>query len=192
MIADNLPFSSNQMHRFANDWHFKITTSSPKYPKSNGQAERIIQPSSVAVDESFLKNQASNNKSELTSKSCRDNLVYRQQQQKKYYDRKSKPLPSLNEGGVVRMNHNKTWKRGIVRFKHDAPRSYIVDTEDGSTLRRNRRDLIYTKENPPICAAPVDDSTDHFPSLEATQPQRLEFPIHPQCNSPTDDTTQSS
>ncbi|ESN91420.1 hypothetical protein HELRODRAFT_165452 [Helobdella robusta] len=90
------------------------------------------------------------------------------------------------------MNHNETWKRGIVRSKHQAPRSYIVDTEDGSTLRRNRRDLIYAKEDPPICAAPVDDSTDHFSPLEATQPQRLESPIHPQCNSPTDDTTQSS
>ncbi|ESN93207.1 hypothetical protein HELRODRAFT_181129 [Helobdella robusta] len=75
---------------------------------------------------------------------ARDNLVYRQQQQQKYYDRKSKPLSSLNKGDVVRMNYNETWKRGIVRFKHQASRSYIVDTEDGSTLTRNRRDLIYT------------------------------------------------
>ncbi|ESO02885.1 hypothetical protein HELRODRAFT_174327 [Helobdella robusta] len=67
-----------------------------------------------------------------------------------------------------------------------------LDTEDGSTLRRNRRDLVYTKEDSPICAPPVDDSTDHFSPLETTQPQRLESPIHPQCNSPTDDTTQSS
>ncbi|ESN97419.1 hypothetical protein HELRODRAFT_178210 [Helobdella robusta] len=58
--------------------------------------------------------------------------------------------------------------------------SSFVETiikENGLTLRRNRRDLIYTKEDPPICAPPVDDSTDHFPPLETTQPQRLEFTL---------------
>ncbi|ESN96508.1 hypothetical protein HELRODRAFT_163577 [Helobdella robusta] len=148
----------------------------------------------ILVQSRSLRTKLSTTSQNLHSKvvDARDNLVYRQQQQQKYYDRKSKSLPSLNEEDVVRMNHNETWKRGIVRLKHQAPRSYIVDTEDGSTLRRNRRDLIYTKKVPLICAAPVDDSTDHFPPLKATQPQRLESPIHTQCNSPTDDTTQSS
>ena len=37
------PFDSGEYARFANDWGFKITTSSPKFPRSNGEAERAVQ-----------------------------------------------------------------------------------------------------------------------------------------------------
>jgi len=43
LIADNSPFSSFAMRQFATDWGFEIITSSPTYPKSNGQAERRVQ-----------------------------------------------------------------------------------------------------------------------------------------------------
>ena len=43
IIADNMPFNSFTMTKFAADWGFKITTSSPNYPKSNGLAERYVQ-----------------------------------------------------------------------------------------------------------------------------------------------------
>ncbi|GFS12727.1 Pol polyprotein, partial [Elysia marginata] len=39
MIVDNNPFNSFEMHKFARDWNFKITTSSPAYAQSNGQSE---------------------------------------------------------------------------------------------------------------------------------------------------------
>lgn len=42
MIADNNPFGSFEMTQFAKSWNFKIVTSSPRYPKSNGQAERFV------------------------------------------------------------------------------------------------------------------------------------------------------
>ena len=90
---------------------------------------------------------------------ARKELVFRQQKQKMYHDRTSKPLPTLKEGDVVRVQHNGNWARGEVSQVHSAPRSYIVNTEEGSALRRNRRDLIQTKEDPPLGRPPMEDFT---------------------------------
>ena len=43
IMADNMPFSSAAMQRFALSWGFSIKTSSPHHPKSNGMAERYVQ-----------------------------------------------------------------------------------------------------------------------------------------------------
>lgn len=37
-----MPFNSSKCRAFAKDWNFEIITSSPRYPKSNGQAERAV------------------------------------------------------------------------------------------------------------------------------------------------------
>jgi len=42
-MADNNPFNSFAMRRFAETWSFQVITSSPRYPKSNGQVERFVQ-----------------------------------------------------------------------------------------------------------------------------------------------------
>ncbi|KAI8128832.1 hypothetical protein CVS40_1690 [Lucilia cuprina] len=42
IIADNMPFASFECIEFSNRWNFKIITSSPNYPRSNGLAERIV------------------------------------------------------------------------------------------------------------------------------------------------------
>ena len=42
IIADNNPFGSLEMKQFAQSWNFQIRTSSPRYPQSNGQAERFV------------------------------------------------------------------------------------------------------------------------------------------------------
>jgi len=47
IISDNMPFSSAKMQQFASEWGFVITTSSPRYPQSNGMAERAIQTVTV-------------------------------------------------------------------------------------------------------------------------------------------------
>ena len=42
IVSDNMPFNSVQFRSFAADWGIKLTTSSPTYPQSNGQAERMV------------------------------------------------------------------------------------------------------------------------------------------------------
>lgn len=42
LIADNMPFGSFEFKKFAEEWKFKIITSSPRYPKSNGEAESAV------------------------------------------------------------------------------------------------------------------------------------------------------
>ena len=43
LIADNMPFNSKEFPEFSKKWSFKVVTSSPKYPQSNGLAERNVQ-----------------------------------------------------------------------------------------------------------------------------------------------------
>ena len=44
VISDNRPqYSSAEFAKFAEDWGFTHITSSPKYPQSNGEAERMVQ-----------------------------------------------------------------------------------------------------------------------------------------------------
>lgn len=42
VIADNMLFNSYEFRDFANLWNFHLTTSSPRYPKSNGEAEKYV------------------------------------------------------------------------------------------------------------------------------------------------------
>jgi hypothetical protein len=44
----------------------------------------------------------------------------------------------------------------VVQTHDTAPRSYIVRTEEGSVIRRNRRHLIRTNEDPPSTALPIE------------------------------------
>ena len=44
VVSDNGPqYSSAEFAKFAEDWGFTYITSSPKYPQSNGEAERMVQ-----------------------------------------------------------------------------------------------------------------------------------------------------
>ena len=43
VVAENMPFSSKAFCKFASEWGFKVSTSSPRYPQSNGMSERAIQ-----------------------------------------------------------------------------------------------------------------------------------------------------
>ncbi|XP_050528243.1 uncharacterized protein K02A2.6-like [Daktulosphaira vitifoliae] len=42
VIADNMPFDSYEFRVFSQEYKFKITTSSPYYPRSNGLAEKFV------------------------------------------------------------------------------------------------------------------------------------------------------
>ena len=63
----------------------------------------------------------------------------------RFYNRKhgAKPLTQCEGGESVREKNDaqKVWGKPIVVVRADTPRSYIVQSPDGSTLRRNRRHL---------------------------------------------------
>ena len=70
-----------------------------------------------------------------------------QEKQKHYYDQHTKQLNQLKEGQQVRVRDKKNmdWRiKGVVRQALDdrTPRSYVIQTENGANMRRNRRDLL--------------------------------------------------
>ena len=72
-----------------------------------------------------------------------DELVQRQRVQKDYYDRGAIEKAPLVPGQSVMVQNAQSgrWQSGVVKDKHEAPRSYIVQTQSGSVLRRNARHL---------------------------------------------------
>ena len=77
-----------------------------------------------------------------------ENLRARQRRQKYHYYRQAQPMRELEAGEVVRIQRDKQWEPAVVTRKHTAPRSYIV-TQNGRSLRRNRRHIHPTLGAPP-------------------------------------------
>ena len=94
----------------------------------------------------------------------RHKLLSRQQRQKTFYDRGTRSLPVLHQGEPVRIRQEGMWMPSVVVKQHQAPRSCIVATPDGSQLRRKRIDFLPTKETPPVM------STASEPASEETSP----------------------
>lgn len=42
IVCDNMPFSSYECKKFSEEWHFSFVHSSPRYPRSNGMAEKAV------------------------------------------------------------------------------------------------------------------------------------------------------
>ena len=72
------------------------------------------------------------------------------QDRKEYYDRNARDLRPLTQQESVLVQNPQTelWEKAAVEARCPEPRSYIVKTENGSTVRRNRRH-IREKKNPP-------------------------------------------
>jgi len=98
----------------------------------------------------------------------------------------AKDLPPLHPGDVVRICHDNGWHRGVVSSRHETPRSYIMETEQGSTLKRNRQQLIQTAENTPVISPPVVDP----PCSDDVPPTSVSH--HPADSAASDSTTDSS
>ena len=68
------------------------------------------------------------------------------QTQKRYFDIGSRSLPPLQKGEKARVRIQGKWEHVVVIRNAKAPRSYIVRTESGKILRRNRRHLMKLQE----------------------------------------------
>ncbi|XP_072178187.1 uncharacterized protein [Diadema setosum] len=91
-------------------------------------------------------------------------LRHNQQTQAKYYDRKTKILPALHEGDVVRMKPfqplDDKWRKARVQRRLDE-RSYEV-CSGGHTYRRNREHLRAAK------SARIPDSDVYIPDIHGS------------------------
>ena len=90
-------------------------------------------------------------------------LQNQQDQQKAPYDKSSKSLPRLPPQSHVRLFDpvNKVWQPGIIQSAASTtPRSYMVETEKGSVLRRNRKHLRPTGESFTVVQNQLDDSIE--------------------------------
>lgn len=80
-----------------------------------------------------------------------DEIKRKQLQQQVYYNSSSKVRPAFNPNdNVVIRSANKQWVPGRVIRTHTAPRSYIVQDERGSIVRRNSNHLRTSLNEPCI------------------------------------------
>ena len=201
IVTDNGPqFVSQEFSKFANEYGFKHTTSSPMFPQSNGKAENgvkivknILIKAMEAKDDPYLALLAYRASPLECGKSPAELLMNRQlrttlpvstdllatkkkgdtnkiSRNKKNYDKNAKVHRPLNKHETVRIRHNGQWKVKARVIKEVAPRSYVVETQNGVTYRRNRRDLMPTIEpfepqmnmrNPTAIVYIPDDITTH-------------------------------
>ena len=105
---------------------------------------------------------------------------------KQYYDRNAHHLPTLNPGDSVRYRdeQTKTWKPALLLpDKVDYPRSHKLLNEKGHVLRRNRCDLLKTREPPDYFSAQLEEFDEDPPSAppsvpsQQLQPQQVLPPV---------------
>ena len=118
------------------------------------------------------------------SANTKSKLKLRQNIQKKHYDKTAKNLPTLQPDDVVQYQGKQSWEPAVVLSHHPAPRSYNIKTADGTLLRRNRRHLKKTIENPPDVTTNLDDSFTIEDSAPAVNNQ-MPHPEQPSARVPT-------
>ena len=86
--------------------------------------------------------------SEQNNETIMQKKIQQKIKQKVYHDQHSKPLEVLQCGNSVRIkdSDNNEWKEKAKVLQEVAPRSYLLKTERGRLLRRNRRDILKTEE----------------------------------------------
>ncbi|KAK7093532.1 hypothetical protein V1264_007265 [Littorina saxatilis] len=232
LVSDNgKPYISTEFQRFRKEWGFQHTTSSPRYPRSNGLAERTVQtvknimtkakeshsdiniallafrstpidhklpsPAELLYSRKLKTNLPSVIPNTLSKKKeVRKQLEKRQQQQKMYHDRTATcSLPPLSKGQPVMMQKEEggKWTPATVIQPSNEPRSYVVQSPNGATYRRNRRhlmnlqkpterhvrfydkpEIIETRTPPPISTTP-EQNDDHI--QPAAKPPYITQPV---------------
>ena len=217
-MSDNDPQFLTAYNDFCEQWGIRHTTSSPRYPQSNGFVERqvryikpIIKKTIQAggdINKALLNVRATPLDSVLPSpaelmfgraiptalpsrslvrpnETFQKHLSERADSQKAYADRHTKALPPLHTGQHVRVlnKEKKQWYPATVTSQTNE-RSYMLETEAGRHIRRNRRQLREITSNTASEQATTGDGT--------SAPTVVTDPPLPQCNNGSDEPAAST
>ena len=187
--SDNGPqYASAEFTHFAKEWGFKHTTSSPRFPQSNGEAERAVE-----TTKSLLKKEKDPSKGLLAYRSTplacgyspsellmgrklrntiptfytvlnpswpdmdklREREAGSKETQRLNFNQRHNaiPLRSVQPGTPVHIKDMGT--TGTIAGAAETPRSYLVETENG-TVRRNRSHVNPIPTNTPASPSVLD------------------------------------
>lgn len=90
--------------------------------------------------------------------------------QKMAYDRATKSLEPLCEKDTVRIEGPNCWDRKATVLSEVGPRSYVVETEDGQKVRRNRRSLLKTHEDTDKHGETESEKQNDTPNAHQAEP----------------------
>ena len=164
VYSDNGPQLDNKKFRdFANKWSSLHITSSPRFQQRlfNRRTKTPLPMTTELFKQKYSTNDRQRN-------------IKEKQRIVKYYNRGKKGYKKLYPGQIVRIQPEigaKSWKKGvIIGESDDTGRSYIVETENGNKLRRNRVHLRKSSEKQVIAhekhkrktliAPPINNNTD--------------------------------
>lgn len=195
VMSDNGPqFSAEVFEEFAHTYNFELTTSSPYYPRSNGEAERAVKTIKDLLKKggdpylsllSYRVTPLSNGYSPselLMNRRLRSNVPStRELREPTIPDRQKIAVKERKQRVDQKRNHDHhhgsrelpelVWipdreEDAQVR-EQVAPRPYEVETNRNGVYRRNRRDIV-SLPSPQEC-----ESTNHSEEMEQTeQPSR--------------------
>ena len=182
--SDNGPqYASAELTHFAKEWGFKHTTSSPRFPQSNGAAERAVE-----TTKSLLKKEKDPSKGLLSYRSTplacgfspSELLMGRKLRNTiptfqtvlnpswpdmdKLREREAGSKETQRPGNSVHIKDMGT--TGTIAGAAETPRSYWVETENG-TVRRNRSHVNPIPANKPASPSVLDKPV--LPSIEKKQ-----------------------
>ena len=102
-------------------------------------------------------------------------ITSNKQKTKSHYDKNAKTLPRLNENDLVIVQiQDSKWHPAIITNKHN-DRSFIVQTPDGATYRRNRRKLIKSNEDKHACQDKLPKHTTNTSNVLITSASNLKL-----------------
>ena len=156
------------------DWRNTPTDSSNKSPaqKLHSRRTRTLLPTA----ESLLLPEVPSNIQEV--------IELKRQKAKFYYDRGTKTLPDLQIGHTVRMqpqDKGGTWRKAKVVNKL-GNRSYLLQTDEGQTYRRNRKFIRATSEQ----RLPTSQSSSDKLSTQADSPSEEANGSSAEVNAPSE------
>ena len=187
-------YSSQAFRTFASEWGFDHVTSSPYHSQSNGLAERTVQSLKNILKKSenfqmsllLLRSTpvigSTRSPAELlygrklaNPLPCNypidpshENTLSSNVSTARHYDKNKfhRNLPDIEPLTNIhyRDHVSNTWKPAVVTSQRQEPRSYDIRTTDGTTLRRNRRDIRPTAPStrrPEVVATHLDAPAYH-------------------------------